>query len=263
MRIAFVQMDCVFGAVDQNLLKATQLMESKPADLYVLPELFNTGYQFTSKEELDRLSEEVPGGLLCQMLLKIAARKGVYIVAGLAEKADGKFYNSSVLVGPRGTISTYRKIHLYDDEKLWFLPGNLPYRAVQAGDLKLGLLICFDWFFPEAMRSLALDGANIICHSANLVMPYCQDAMVTRCLENHVFAVTANRTGRESRGNKSLTFTGKSQITAPDGSVLVRSSSTAQEVGVADVDPLLAWDKNISGRNHLFNDRRPKLYKLD
>ncbi|MBN1999011.1 acyltransferase [candidate division KSB1 bacterium] len=262
MKIAFVQMNCVFGAVDRNLFQASQLMDSKEADLYVLPELFNTGYQFTRKDELNSLAETIPSGLTCQMLLKIAARKDVYIVAGLAENADGKFYNSSVLIGPRGYISTYRKIHLFDDEKLWFLPGDMPFRAVQIGDLKLGLLICFDWIFPEAMRSLALDGANIICHSANLVLPYCQDAMVTRCLENFIFAVTANRIGAENRGNKSLQFTGKSQITAPDGTILVRGSSSAQEVGVAEIDPLLAWDKNITGRNHLFNDRRPELYKL-
>jgi len=94
-------------------------------------------------------------------------------------------------------------------------------------------MICFDWIFPEAMRTLALMGAQIVLHPANLVLPYCQDAMVTRCIENRVFEITANRIGVE----RGLKFTGASQITAPGGIVLHRATKTKEEALAVDIDP--------------------------
>jgi len=122
-------------------------------------------------------------------------------------------------------------------------------------------MICFDWMFPESMRSLALQGSQIICHSANLVMPYCQAAMVTRCLENGVFTITANRVGHDHRGGQSLHFTGQSQIIDPRGRVIARAGKLMEEVLVRDIDPGLADDKWLNPANHLLNDRRPALYK--
>ena len=123
-------------------------------------------------------------------------------------------------------------------------------------------MVCFDWVFPESVRSLALLGAQIILHSANLVMPYCQDAMITRCLENQVFAVTANRGGSENRAGKILTFTGRSQITRPD-STYERLPDDANGVLVSEINPTLADIKGITEHNHLWRDRRPQLYSLD
>jgi predicted amidohydrolase len=124
------------------------------------------------------------------------------------------------------------------------------------------MMICFDWFFPESARTLALKGAQIIAHPANLVMPYCQNAMVTRALENHVYAVTANRTGKESLGEKTLTFTGASQITDPKGRILFQAGQKSPVVHTETIDPKKANDKHISYRNHIFNDRRTKMYEL-
>jgi len=121
-------------------------------------------------------------------------------------------------------------------------------------------MICFDWIFPETTRILALKGADVICHCANLVLPYCQEAMVTRCLENRVFAVTANRTGTETRGEKSLHFTGKSQITGPDGSILYRAGEATEECGVVEIDPTLARNKVINPYNDAFGSRRNEYY---
>ena len=121
-------------------------------------------------------------------------------------------------------------------------------------------MICFDWFFPESMRILSLMGADLICHPANLVLPFCQESMKTRCLENHVFAITANRTGTEARGDQSLLFTGMSQITGHDGSVLFRAGGDSQEVGTVEIDPAAARDKNVNHYNNLFADRRPDFY---
>jgi predicted amidohydrolase len=91
-----------------------------------------------------------------------------------------------------------------NEEALWFCPGDRDFPVFDIGPCKIGIMICFDWFFPESMRILSLKGADVICHSANLVLPFCQDAMVTRCLENHVFAITANRIGMENRGGKTF-----------------------------------------------------------
>jgi predicted amidohydrolase len=121
-------------------------------------------------------------------------------------------------------------------------------------------MICFDWFFPEMARCLALDGAQILVHMANLVMPYCQDSMPTRCLENHLFAVTANRIGAEARGEREIRFTGRSQITGPDGARLAQAGSDGVEAIVAEIDPRAADEKRMTPRNEIFRDRRPGLY---
>ena len=122
-------------------------------------------------------------------------------------------------------------------------------------------MICFDWFFPESARILALKGADIICHPANLVLPYCQDAMITRCLENRIYVVTANRTGEEQRNGKKWLYTGKSQITSPDARILYRAAEESDEVGVIDIDVQLARNKRLNKYNDLFAERRVELYQ--
>jgi len=125
------------------------------------------------------------------------------------------------------------------------------------------MMICFDWIFPEIARTLALKGADILCHCTNLVLPFCQDAMVTRCIENRVFAVTSNRVGTESRAGQEFTFTGRSQIVAPRGEILVRAEVEGEGVFVVELDHTLARDKEITAANHIVTDRRPELYELD
>lgn len=261
MRIAYVQINCRFNERERNLRRALQLIASERADLYVLPELFSSGYLFTSLAEVRAAAESVPDGPSCQALLEACRRHQGHVVAGLAEQAGGAIYNSAVLLGPQGYRATYRKLHLFDEEKLWFTPGDAPFAVHDIGMAKLGLMICFDWIFPESMRSLALAGADIICHSANLVLPYCQKAMTTRCLENGVFAVTANRVGSDRRGDTSLHFTGASQITGPRGEVLAQAGKAVEEIKVVTIDPRRAGDKWLNSRNNLFQDRRPGLYR--
>jgi predicted amidohydrolase len=121
-------------------------------------------------------------------------------------------------------------------------------------------MICYDWIFPESMRVLALKGAEVVCHPANLVLPFCQDAMITRCLENRVFAVTANRTGTEQRGNRTFRYTGRSQITGPGANILCRAGADTEETGVVNMDVALARNKRLNSFNDLFGDRRVSFY---
>jgi predicted amidohydrolase len=203
------------------------------------------------------------------LLAEIAADKRMHLVAGLAERAGDRVFNSAVLVGPRGHVGTYRKVHLFSEETRWFAPGtegftvwDLPApTAVGGGSARVGMMICFDWIVPEAARTLALRGADLIAHPANLVLPYCPDAMVTRCLENRVWAVTANRIGAEERGGKApLRFIGRSEVVSPSGEILYRASTDQVELRVVEIDPAQARDKHLNLFNDLFAQRRPELY---
>ena len=215
----------VFGKKGENIDNAIVQMNKSDAGLMVLPELFNTGYQFTSQDEVFALAEKVPDGQTTQALIDLAKGKHLYIVAGLAERENDRCYNSAVLVGPNGFIDCYRKLHLFYHEKRWFEPGNAGLGVYDIGHAKIGIMICFDWFFPEVARCLALKGADIICHPANLVLSYCPQAMITRCIENRVFAITANRIGMEKRSEELLTFIGTSQVLGTEGEILYRASS--------------------------------------
>jgi len=261
MKTGYVQFNPAFGEVNRNLDRVEALIEGAQADLLVLPELFNTGYLITSKEEIAALAEEVPGGPTTRRLAAVAKRRNLHLVAGMAERSGDRIYNAAVLISPAGHVATYRKVHLFFEEKLWFDPGDGEFPVYDIGACRVGIMVCFDWFFPEAMRTLALKGAQVVCHPANLVLPYCQAAMVTRCLENRVFAVTCNRTGTEQRGGKSLHYTGKSQITDTLGDILSRAGEDEECVGVFEVDPAKALDKQLNAHNNLFGDRRPSFYR--
>lgn len=261
MRAGFIQFSPQFGKVAANINKALAMLEKADAELVVLPELFNTGYLFVSRDEVLEMAEEIPAGKTTKALSLIAREKKVHIVAGIAERAGKNLYNSAVLISPKGYIASYRKIHLYNEEKLWFQPGNESFRVYDISQCKIGIMICFDWFFPESARILALRGADIICHPANLVLPYCQDAMVTRCLENNVYVITANRTGREERNGKSLSYTGKSQITSPDARILYSADAQHDEAGIVEIDVQKARNKKINEYNNILADRRVEHYK--
>lgn len=263
MKAAFVQTAPVFGEVRKNVDRAVARIEKLDAGLIVLPELYSTGYQFRSKKELLELAEEVPGGYATRRLIEAAKATGAYIVAGLAERSGRKAYNSAVVVGPRGLVGTYRKAHLFWDEKKIFTKGDTPFSVFRAGKVRVGVMICFDWLFPEAARTLALKGADIICHPSNLVLPYCPEAMITRSLENRVFTITANRVGTEERvAGKPLRFIGKSQVTSPCGEVLARAGSRREEAGVVEIDPSAARRKLITPLNDIFKDRRKDLFSV-
>jgi predicted amidohydrolase len=263
MLVGLYQNHPEFGEVTANVEKALQDLSSIKADLIVLPELFNTGYQFVSGSEIESLSEEIPSGKTCRTMMDLARDRHIFLVFGLAERYGRHFFNSAAVVGPDGFVGTYRKSHIFLDEKDFFTPGDTGFRVFDIGLAKIGVMICFDWWFPESVRALALNGADIICHSANLVLPHCQKAMKTRSLENGVFTITANRVGTESRGGKDpLTFTGESQIIDNFGETKAKMGKTETGVLLAEIDPSQARNKAITSRNDRFSDRRPELYRI-
>jgi predicted amidohydrolase len=261
MKAGFYQFAPVFGKKDENIKKVLSVLSDTEADLIVLPEFFATGYQFISKNEVAELSEPVPEGYTTQLLSEWSRQKGIYVAAGLAEKDSDRFFNSAVLVGPEGFIGVYRKTHLFFEEKLFFSPGDTGFRVWDTEIGRVGIMICFDWFFPESMRVLALMGAEIIAHPANLVLPYCPAAMPVRCLENRVYGITANRIGEENRKEgQSLRFIGQSLISSPEGEVLVKAPESEEVLLLADINPELARNKSLTALNNVFNDRRPQMY---
>jgi predicted amidohydrolase len=260
MKVGYYQFSPEFGKPSQNVERVRTVLSGIEADIVVLPELAFTGYYFEDRQELLSVAESVSESLTVKSLSRLCRENNFYLVTGFAERARDSLYNSALLIGPDGVIYTYRKLHLFNTEKEYFDPGNIPLDTVEVRGAKVGLMICFDWMFPEVARTLALRGADLLCHPSNLVLSYCQEAMRVRCLENAVFSVTANRTGAEIRPRGTLAFTGQSQIVGPKGNVIARSNSESEELIFHEIEINSARNKSFTDNNNLFNDRRPEYY---
>jgi predicted amidohydrolase len=276
MRTGYYQFTPEFKKPKINLEKISENIYREDFDLMVIPEMASTGYLFSERDEITEVAETLDGSPFLAGLQKIAKEKGSYIVSGFCEKEGDKLYNSSALLYPNGRRELYRKIHLFIDEQDFYERGNIPFQVHEIkgkfGIVKTGMMICFDWVFPEAARTLALLGAQIICHPANLVMPYCQRVMYARAVENHVFIVTANRTGTEQNAKEKLTFSGKSVILDPKGKYLTNAEKVydenitmeetqIEECRIVNINPEEANDKFINRVNNVITDRRPEFYK--
>ncbi len=259
IKVGYIQTSPIFGDKEKNFEQIENLLLDVKADLIVLPELFATGYTFVSKDEAMSLAE-APKGKTSNFLLSLSKLTEAVIIGGYVEKAGDDIFNSAMIVSNNGVIDSYRKIHLYYKEKLWFSPGDKPLKVYDINDIKIGIMICFDWIFPEVVRSLALLGADIIAHPANLVLPYCQKAMFTRCLENRVYGITANRIGQEKRGEDNFEFTGASQITSYDGKILSSAPSNRIFKDFLEIDIQNSRNKKLNEFNDLFEDRRENFY---
>jgi len=260
VKLAIVQTKPVFGDIAGNRKRALEMLESVHADLYVLPELCLSGYVFAEAKEVERLAEGLDDGS-ARAFVDFSRKRRSYVVFGFAERAD-RIYNSAALVGPDGLLGVYRKVHLFDREQILFAPGNMGFPVFDLPFGRIGMMICFDWIFPESARSLALHGAQLIAHPSNLVLPYCPEAMVTRCLENRVFAATADRIGREARAGVDLTFIGASQVVTPTGIVELRLQRDEERVGVVEVDLAAAMNKCVTPVSNVIEGRRPDQYSL-
>lgn len=260
MIVGYFQFHPAFGDVVGNRERVLEALAAVEADIVVLPELPFSGYHFADRAEALSLAEDPRRSPTVEALADLCRRRGLHLVTGFAERDGERLYNSALLIGPDGLQAVYRKLHLFNTETRVFDPGDTPLAVYEVAGARIGIMVCFDWAFPEVARTLAVRGAQVLCHPSNLVLTYCQDAMLTRCLENRVFAVTANRYGPDSRAHGELVFTGQSQVVAPGGRRLHRGPADADELYLVEIDPDEANDKHITALNDLLADRRPDFY---
>ena len=270
VRIACVQMEPIVGEKDRNVRRSIEMIEEaagKGATLVVLPELCNSGYVFDTREEAFALSEEIPAGPTCQAWAGVASKHGLHIVAGIDERDGDALYNSSVVIGPHGYVGTFRKVHLWNKENLFFEPGNLGFPVFKTPIGRIGTFICYDGWFPESYRLCALQGADIVCVPTNWVPIPGQDedreAManilaMASAHSNSLFVAAANRIGTE----RQQPFIGQSIIVSYTGwPVGGPASPDKEEIIYADVNLSDARRKrNWNEYNQVLRDRRTDLY---
>ena len=239
------------------------------ARLIVLPELAASGYTFRSREEAAAFSEGRDGPTVSGWV-ELCRELDVYLVAGFAEADGGRRFNSAAVVGPSGLLGVYRKAHLFNDEKSFFEPGDSGFLVFDVGPCRLGVLICYDLWFPEAARVLTLRGAEVVAVPTNWVANFRSPAVDGRgwtmgdyasvgvATQNQVFVVAADRIGSE----RGVDFVGCSCAVAPNGAMLAGPAAPADEqLLVVELD--LGWvarARQRTPRNHTLEDRRPELY---
>ncbi len=269
-RVACIQMQPEIGQNAKNLQRSLELSDEavrNGADLLVLPELCNSGYVFETRREAWEASEEIPTGPASSSWISFCRERGVYLVAGIAERAGDRLFNSSMVVGPDGYIGTFRKVHLWNRENLFFEPGDLGFPVFHTPIGRIATFICYDGWFPEAYRACALEGADIICIPTNWVPIPGQaegsPAMATILAQanahsNSVYIAAADRVGTE-RGQP---FNGQSVIVSYTGWPIAGPASPEDEdIIYADVDLGMArLARNWNDFNQPLRDRRPHSY---
>jgi predicted amidohydrolase len=263
--IAAVQCTPYWNNKAANYQMLSDALAAVEADVIVLPELCTTDYSFLNKEEAFNATDEAV--TVAAFFASFTKEKKAVLVAGFAERDGQDVYNSAIIVLPDGSYEIYRKTHLFFKEKLCFANGNTGFKTIQhpLKDCRIGVMVCYDWRFPESARSLALQGADIICVPANLVTTVWETGMKARALENNVFVAVANRCGTEERmldngGTQTLRFNGKSVLYNIDGTPIAQLSETENNILTVTVDVDKSRNKFFNEFNNIFTDRRPDLY---
>lgn len=260
MLIAALQMEPTptdFAANHAKIERAARAAVEMGASLLVTPELSLSGYALGKR--FSEIAEPVDGAAVSR-LRALSQELGLAIVAGFPERDGERVYNSAVLVKPDGSQHVYRKCHLYGPaEKAVFAVSDAVPAVMTVGNLRVGLLICYDVEFPEMVRGLALAGAKLIIvptalpagpasrHVSNLVVP-------ARAMENQLFIVYADMCGQEN----GLGYEGRSVIAAPDGEYLARAGQD-ETLLFARINPG-AYAVTDAETPYL-TDRRPELYR--
>jgi len=238
MRLAALQMEAK-AELAANLARieaAAVEAAERGAELLVAPELALPGYG--AGERMRDLADTADGAQLAA-LAAIATRSGVALVAGFAERNGAALFNSAALVTPAGARHVYRKCHLYGAyERGLFTPGATAPQPVEVGGLKVGVLICYDVEFPEAVRGLALQGADLV--AVPTALPQSEHAtfiaeriVPVRAFENQLCVVYANHAGADAL----FRYAGRSGIALPDGTDAARAGASEAELLIADYDP--------------------------
>jgi predicted amidohydrolase len=266
MKIACCQFSPSYRDTARNLDQIKSMVHAADADILVFPELALTGYFFRTQSEIAELGQPIDGPL-ASSISELARTEGKAIITGFLESANGVFYNSSLAFDNTGELAGhYRKVHRFYYETQIFARGDLGFPVfdllTRSGLVKLGMMVCYDWRFPEAARSLALGGAELIAVPSNIVSTtgMLHTVFQTRAFENKVAIAFANRTGTETNGDEALRFTGESAIVNYTGKVLARASEEGTETIVADIDLAPTRIKQINTFNDLFEDRAHESY---
>jgi N-carbamoylputrescine amidase len=278
IKIGMVQMSCTAGK-EENLQKAILKIKeaaAKGAQIVCLQELFTSLY-FCDVEAYEnfQLAEAIPGPS-SEALGKLAGQLGVVIIASLFEKrAQGIYHNTTVVLDADGSfLGMYRKMHIPDDpayyEKFYFTPGDLGYKVFKTKFASIGVLICWDQWYPEAARITALMGAEILFYPTAIGWATTQDEATnteqynawqtiqrSHAIANGVHVVSVNRVGMEQDGL--MKFWGGSFISNPFGTILFKASHDQEEVIVHEIDT----SKTDSYRTHwpFMRDRRIDSYQ--
>ncbi len=264
-------MQPVFADVEANIRSMVDAIKEQDTDLLVFPELATCGYFFSDRTQLfeNSLTKDSETFLPIQ---NAAKENRVNVVLGFAERDGDKLYNSSLLINSDGEIQgLYRKVHLFYYEKVLFNVGNLgfPVFDITIRDqeqVKLGMQICYDWRFPEATRSLALQGAQVIAIPACIVTKtgMLHDTLRVRAFENKVIFAFADRVGGETGvvdgKEETLNFKGESCIVNYNGEILSRLDETSTGSITSKVAIDKTSNKDINSYNNILSDRQPESY---
>jgi predicted amidohydrolase len=266
VKVAVAQMNPKLERNAENRARVLAMFHeavSEGGRLIVFPECAISGYGFSDLATARTFAEPIPGPTT-EALASVCEETGAFGVVGVLERVGDVVYNSAVLSGPEGLVGVYRKAHLpYLGVDRFVTPGDTGFLVWETPLGRVGLVICYDLRFPEAMRALALAGADIIALPTNWPdgsQNAPQFVTRTRALENRVFVLACNRCGEES----DFWFFGHSQITDPGGNVLAEAGD-AEQICYAEIEPILAREKRIVLRPGEFEldtvgDRRPALY---
>ena len=266
-KLALVQFAPGLGLKEKNVEKINDYIDNIQADIIVFPELATSGYFFQSRDEVLQLADSADGELIKSFQAK-STPSGKTLIIGFPEivkcpENHFRLYNSVAAIFPDPEMFyIYRKSHLFYKEKFAFDPGDTGFNVIEdkSRDLKIGLMICYDWRFPEASRTLALQGADIIICPSNLVTDVWHKVMPARAIENKVYFAVANRCGTEERNKEILTFKGESAIYSYNGKELVKAGIDNEIVIMSEIEPEKTRNKSFNEINDVFKDRRPELY---
>jgi len=262
IKLSLVQFEPLPGKNDINKEKLFHYASKVEADIIVFPELCTTGYFFQSREESTKNAENFSGRTVSD-IQKLSAEQDKVIIFGFAESWNDKIYNSAAIIFPEKELSrVYRKTHLFYKERFCFDPGDTGFFVIEESrrDIRLGTMICYDWRFPEAARSLGLLGADLIVCPSNLVTHVWHKVMPARALENKCYLAVANRIGKEERNGEEVAFNGDSGIWSYNGDLITKAGGSDETVISTIIHPENTRNKSFNEYNDIFGDRRPDMY---
>lgn len=263
MKIGCFQFKPELNDFEINYNKIINTSEKCDLDLIIFPELSTSGYLFKDKKESFNAGQSYLSSNLFNSLTEISKSKNLIIVYGFPEISNNKVFNSAQIIFPDDKYNRiYRKTHLFYNEINYFDFGDTGFFNIYYPpfDINIGTMICYDWRFPEAARTLALLSSDIIVCPSNLVTPLWPKVIPARAIENKVYFAISNRIGKERVGNEELTFNGKSTIYDYEGNILITSDYNDEKLISANINPNLTRNKSFNQYNNIFNDRRENYY---